>query len=208
MSRTREVVSVHDEALDLLEMGDSLAEWSKTRERSLERLLQGARPIVFHVEPVSTSMFYEYVRGGPTPEAEHKRAFEICVRQIDNLGGNRASSLTPSGDVRAPEGGSIKAWSKRDLAALSPELSASLVEDIGAWAWSAVFFSHQRRRHSPLPPRSRDAAIERIGELAVERRRTRIMQSTAATSQAQATEPEPVGDADGSVPATETPGAG
>lgn len=208
MRLARTILSVHDPALDLIAMGGAIGEWAKSRDPGLVRLLDGRQPVVFHIEPCDTKTFYGYVRGGPREDDEHRRAFEVCVKQIDNLGEGRPSSVRPTDEVHATVG-KITRWGERELAALFPQLSPSHIEDIGRVCWHSVFFCHLGSAAlSPLARVSRDAVTDRISQRADEIRRRLTTVNTGPTSPPAPSPSVPAAATAGSADAPATPDAG
>lgn len=148
MDETIRIVSVADSALDARAMGESFADWLRTRDMSLVRERPGMRCTVFHLRRIPTSVFNRFVRVGQSEPERYQRAFQVAVTQIDHLQGPDGGSLSkvPTGSVHGSHG-PLPAWTDAEIDHIPP----AYVEEIGWYAWDRSFLVPGSGARSPLP---------------------------------------------------------
>jgi hypothetical protein len=87
------VVATNDPALDLESMGDSLAEYAKTRDASLLKFKTGMQPAWFLVRGMTAVYLIDVVSTARTVRAQSALAFLACVHEVE----------LPDGRKLAPE---------------------------------------------------------------------------------------------------------
>lgn len=77
------VVATNDPALDAESMGESLAEYAKTRDESLLKFKLGAKPTRFVVRGMTVSYLLDVVFGSTNRRTQNALAFLAAVHEVE-----------------------------------------------------------------------------------------------------------------------------
>lgn len=120
------VVSTADPALDLDTMGDSLAEYARTRDPALLKFKLGAQPTWFVVRGMTVSYLFDVVYSARNGRTQSALAFMAAVHEVELPDGRRiAPDKISSGAYKQKIAGD--SW----LDQLRDECGLDAIEEIG-----------------------------------------------------------------------------
>lgn len=185
---TKRIVSVFDNALDVVTMGGEPAlDYAVTRDEEQLAILPGQEPTWFHTKRI-TARAFRWVQEAESVAERQRRAFLVGVTRIDNLTdeetGAHVATMTPSGEMRIGKGVSTK-WTDGEMARIAP----AYISDVGDWVYGRSFLPRGNEGLYVPPPSSRTALAAKLAFLA---RAARLAALRSATSRPAATpETEP-----------------
>ena len=158
------IVSLADPAIDIGAMGGSLRTYIASRDWSLLRFIEGAKPTVYYLGWIDAMAFRSYICAAPDDTSVSEfggtsferawRAFECGVVRVECADG---SVLEPSREEPLANGAIRKRWTAEQM----ESLPLSDIEDVGTVAYVRSRVGKARQATYPLLPGSQSAWMTR-----------------------------------------------
>lgn len=149
-TRSLDIVSIGDTALDRDAMGSALAKYATSRDPELLVFRDGVSPTWFTVDPIETGLFLRGVMRESDEIARFASAFRLGVREVRGLvttDGRTTQLYRPEGYM-VTSSGRRYVWEEHELALVSP----AVVMEVGSVAFARSFLDPKAGGGFPPPP--------------------------------------------------------